>query len=44
MTDVRRLLEIKANIETVMQRDLETSVRVFAQRQLDEVCESPGGF
>jgi len=40
MNDVRRLLAIKANIETAMQRDLAPHIRVFAQQQLDEVCES----
>jgi hypothetical protein len=39
MNDVRRLLVIKANLETVMQRDLETSVRVYAEQQLDAVCK-----
>jgi hypothetical protein len=39
MSDVRRLLAIKANLETVMQRDLETSVRVYAEQQLDAVCK-----
>ena len=39
MSDVRRLLAIKANLETVMQRDLETSVRVYAEHQLDAVCK-----
>jgi cell division septum initiation protein DivIVA len=39
MIDVRRLLVIKANLETVMQRDLETSVRVYAEQQLDAVCK-----
>ena len=40
MIDVRRLLAIKANIETAMQRDLAPHIRVFAQQQLDEVCKA----
>lgn len=40
MNDVRRLLAIKANIETAMQRDLAPHIRVFAQQQLDEVCKA----
>jgi len=38
--DVRRLLAIKANIETAMQRDLAPHIRVFAQQQLGEVCKA----
>lgn len=40
MNDVRRLLAIKANIETAMQRDLAPHIRVFAQQQLGEVCKA----
>ena len=39
MSDVRRLLAIKANIETVMQRDLDPLMRVVMQRRLDVVCK-----
>ena len=37
MNDVRRLLAIKANIETAMQRDIAPHIRVFAQQQLDNI-------
>lgn len=39
MSDVRRLLVIKANLETVMQRDLAPHIRAFAQQELDKVCK-----
>ena len=39
MSDVRRLLVIKADIETAMQRDLAPHIRAFAQQELDKVCK-----
>lgn len=39
MIDVRRLLAIKDNIETVMQRDIAPHIRAFAQQELDKVCK-----
>jgi hypothetical protein len=39
MSDVRRLLVIKANLETAMQRDLAPHIRAFAQQELDAVCK-----
>ncbi len=39
MKDIKWLLKEKANLETVMQRGLETSVRAFAQQELDKVCK-----
>ena len=39
MKDIKKLLAIKANLETAMQRDLAPHIRVFAQQQLYAVCK-----
>ena len=39
MIDVRRLLAIKAELETAMQGGIDPLMRVVMQRRLDVVCE-----
>jgi len=39
MKDIKKLLAIKAELETAMQRDIDPLMRVVIQRRLDKVCE-----
>ena len=39
MSDVRRLLAIKAELETAMQGGIDPLMRVVTQRRLDVVCK-----
>ena len=39
MKDIKKLLAIKAELETAMQRDIDPLIRVVMQRRLDKVCE-----